>query len=393
MDQMPQNYEALLPFAVSESQKKAIQALIEHGSARKAAKALGIDKRNVERALKRIRVLAAQKDPAQHAKQAPDAYHLKGVSTLVDGEGRVVQQWIKTAKDATAPADVLELFKAAVEDGPPRARTLVPPAKNHDADLLSVYPMGDPHIGMLAWGVETGADFDLKIAEHNLVSATRQLVALSPPSKRALVVDVGDFFHADNMTGTTARSGNKLDTDSRWGKVLQVGLRAKVACIDAALEKHETVEVIITPGNHDDHSAVMLSLCLQQYYRENVRVVIAPMPTAYQYVEFGLNLFGITHGHLVKGSELPSVMAYDKPDAWGRTKHRFWLCGHIHHYDGKEYRGCLVEHFNTLAGRDAWTHAAGFRSDRNMLCHVHHMRRGRILTHKVGVEDIEPGTN
>jgi hypothetical protein len=34
------------------------------------------------------------------------------------------------------------------------------------ADLLNLYVLTDAHFGKLAWGEETGSDYDLKIAEQ-----------------------------------------------------------------------------------------------------------------------------------------------------------------------------------------------------------------------------------
>jgi hypothetical protein len=248
--------------------------------------------------------------------------------------------------------------------------------------------MGDPHIGMLSWRHETGDDFDLKIAERNLVAAVDRLVGLAPPSKRALIVNLGDFYHSDNKEGRTARSGNSLDVDSRWDKVLRVGIMAMVRCVDRALEKHECVRVINEIGNHDDHSSIMLGVCLSHHFRDNPRVEIDTSPARYHWYEFGLNLIGVTHGHGAKARDLPGVMAADRSEAWGRTKFRFWLCGHVHHESKKEYPGAIVETFRTLAARDAWHHGEGYRAGRNMVCDVYHRTRGRILRHEVGVEEL-----
>lgn len=333
----------------------------------------------------------SQKDPQLHTAAAPTGYCLKGVSTLVDGEGNVRAQWIKTYSDKLDPSEFLEAFKLAVEETPPRTKTLIPPKgkpEEYVADLLTVYPMGDPHFGMLSWRGETGEDFDLKIAERLLVQAVDKLVSLAPKSEKALIVNLGDFFHSDNQDNKTARSGHSLDVDSRWAKVLRLGIAAMVRCIDRTLEKHQTVRVINAIGNHDDHSSVMLAICLDHHYRDNVRVEIDVTPSQFHWYEFGLNLIGVHHGHTTKAQNLPGLMAADQPEAWGRTQFRYWLCGHVHHESKKEYAGAVVETFRTLAAKDAWHHGQGYRAGRSMVADVYHAKRGRILRHEVGVEQL-----
>jgi hypothetical protein len=333
---------------------------------------------------------AARKDPKLHSQGAPLGYHLRGASTLLDAEGNTVQQWVKTAKDGLDPLALLELFKEVVAEDPPKARAKVKPTPQaHSKELLTVYPMGDPHLGMYSWAPETGANFDIKIAEHNLCEAMDKLVGLAPPSETALIAELGDFFHSDNASNRTSRSGAALDVDGRWAKILKVGIRAMVRCIDLALAKHKTVRVVCEIGNHDDHTAIMLALALDAYYRDEPRCQVDTSPSPYHWLEFGKCLIGITHGHNTKAQNLPGIMAHDRREAWGRTLHRHFYCGHVHHESLKEYPGCTVETVRTLAAGDAWHHASGYRSGRSAFCDVWHKDRGQILRHTVGIEQVE----
>ena len=318
---------------------------------------------------------------------APDGYHVKGVSTLYDGDGVVRARWVKTNKEqADRHADMLAAIGGLAAEWPARTPIDAPPVSN--ADLLCVYPLGDPHLGMLSWAQETGQTFDLGIAEHNLCAAMDRLVMLAPPAEEALVINLGDFFHSDNSSNRTARSGNALDVDSRWAKILGVGIRAMRRLIDSALSKHARVRVVNVIGNHDDHSSVFLSLALAQFYEHEGRVAIDTSPSKFHWHRFGANLLGITHGDSVKANDLPGVMACDRAKDWGETEHRFWYCGHVHHDTLKEYPGVTVETFRTLAARDAWHHGAGYRSQRDAKLDVLHRKWGRIQRHCVGIDQV-----
>lgn len=381
--------EELLPFASSPVQKKTIQAVIEHGSMRAAGRALEVDEKTVRRCLQRVERSAAQAQPALHANQAPAGYALRGVSTLLGADGAVKQQWLKTARLQDDPKVILEAFQAALEASPLPAKGRIKLAsKDLDADRFVVYPMGDPHLGMMAWHLETGEDFDLKIAEQHLVGAVDHLVELAPDAEQALIINVGDFFHADTL-GATTTAGTRVDVDSRWSRVLQIGINTMVRCIDRALEKHKSVHVINEIGNHDTHTAMMLSVCLAHHYRDNPRVAIDTSPAKFHKFEFGRALICTTHGDTCKPKDLPGVMLADWPEAVGRTKFRHWYTGHVHHKSVDEFAGCTVETLRTLAAKDAWHAGQGYRSGRSMVCDVWDRDRGRVLRHEVGVESLK----
>jgi hypothetical protein len=299
-------------------------------------------------------------------------------------------QWVKSRQDEQDKyAALLAAFERASEKFDGLAEPTPPPAVPLSADLLNVIPMGDPHLGMYAWAAEAGEDFDLEIAERELVAAVDRLVSLAPFAEECLLINLGDFFHADNSSNMTARSGNALDVDTRWAKVLSVGVGAMERCIERALDRHDRVRVICEIGNHDDHTAILLATCLQRTYRREPRVTIDTSPAKFHFVRFGKCLIGTTHGDSVKPDKLPGVMAVDRARDWGETEHRHWYTGHVHHESVKEYPGVVVETFRTLAPRDAWHARSGYRSGRDMRLDVWHKQYGLINRHIVGINWIQ----
>jgi hypothetical protein len=317
----------------------------------------------------------------------PPGFHVKGISTLTDEKGGIKGQWVKTFQSPEDRTEkLLEAVRELADEWPKRPKTAGP--KTTKEDLLAVYPMGDPHLGMFSWALETGVNFDLKVAESDLYDAVDKLVGLAAPAEKALIINLGDFFHTDNTTNRTNRSGNALDVDSRWAKVLGVGLRVMRRAIDRALEKHQHVTVINEIGNHDEHTSVMLGLALQQYYEDEPRVSIDTSPNKFHWYRFEKNLIGVTHGDTVKLDNLPGIMAVDRQKDWGEADYKFWYTGHVHHDSAKEISGCLIETFRTLAPRDAWHNGQGYRSGRDMKCDILHKDYGRICRHIVGIPQI-----
>jgi hypothetical protein len=319
----------------------------------------------------------------------PEGHAVAGVSTLVSGDGHMLAQWVKTRKETESQEELIKrLFAELPTTVPARAGSIPKPATPARDDLMAVYPLGDPHVGLLAWKKETGADFDLKICEDLMVGAMRDLVLRGPRTKRAMVLNLGDFYHFDTSAQRTTKGEHTLDVDGRSPKVLAVGLRIMYTLIDAALEHHDEVLVDCRIGNHDGHTSLMLSLALGAHYRNEPRVVIPPTIRHRAYYEFGKVMIGTTHGDRAKGQDLESLMAAEEPEMWGRTRHRYILCGHIHHSVVKEYRGCKIESFRTLAGRDGWHASSGYVSGRDMHRIVYHADHGEISREIVNVSAL-----
>lgn len=376
---------------LTETQKKALEAVEKYGTISKAARELGRDERGFKRLLKRAKQAQARQGYApEHdmVKTCPDGYFVKGVSTLyTNGENgtQVSAQWVKTQSDQQKQ---LELVREMVDSWCDELKGKIKPTKapkTFNADLMTIYPLGDPHFGMYAWGEETGKDFDLNIAEAQLFAAIDHLVEVSPPSHVGVLANLGDMFHSDNMDGVTARSGHSLDMDGRLQKVIEVGVRALRRCIHRMLEKHETVEIVNAPGNHDHVLALALNVMMANIYENEPRVKVHSAPTMRHYIQHGEVLIGIVHGHQTKDNDLNSIMATEKAEEWGKTRHRYFYRGHHHQDKVTELRGCKVEQFRTLAPGDAYASGGGYLSGQDMKAIVHHKNHGEIARHTFAI--------
>ena len=365
----------------TDRQWEYLTATCGHGSARSAALALGVNPSAVQRSINALKAKAAKHGYAPEydvVHPAPPGFRSQGHSTLYDRHGNVRLQWHKTTIDRDKQ---LELLREAIQgacDDLPRLRPRKRAAKGVRDDLMVVVPFGDPHFGMYSWAEETGADFNIDIAREDLCGAVDYLIAQSPPAGRCVIANLGDFFHADNLEGKTARSGNILDMDTRLPKVIRVGLAAMRQAIATALSRHETVEVVNAPGNHDDVLGMAMSIMLANIYENEPRVKVHDDPRRRFYVRHGKVLIGITHGDQTRDRDLPGIMATERAEDWGATKHRYFYRGHHHHDTKEEFNGCIVEQFRTLAPGDAYAVGHGWLSGRDMKLIVHDERYGEV---------------
>ena len=374
----------------TDTQIGYLDAYLEHGSYLQAARSIGVNESTVRRSLQSLERYAATKGfSPQHdmTRTAPDPFVVRGVSTLYK-DNKPVVQWVKTRLDDSRMEQVIREFVESLAEGVRGLAPIIPAPEHSNADLLSVYPMGDPHFGMYAWWQDAGADFDLEIAERLTCGAIDRLINSGPASETALLLNLGDMFHADNQKNTS-QSGHQLDVDGRWAKVQQVGLRATIHCIRRLLEKHQKVIFRINRGNHDGHSSYALALMISCYFHDEPRVHVDLSPSPVWYYHFGKVLIGSTHGDTIKGADMVSIMAADKPKEWGESAHRYWYAGHVHHEDKKEYRGGVVEYFRTLAARDAWHEGQGYRAGRDMRLIVLHKEHGEVERHRCDLSILE----
>jgi hypothetical protein len=368
---------------------RVLRVYQECGSIRETARRLGLAKPTVQGHLRRAGIKA--KPIAAPMLEPADGQLLKGTSSLVrvaeDGSQSTVLQWVKTDVDRGAKVDALRQAIDGICKDLPRAKPIAAP-RSCDDDLMCVIPIGDPHIGMLSWAAETGESWDLIIAERVLIGAVEKAVALAPSAGRCLLINLGDFFHSDSQENRTARSGNQLDVDSRWARVLEVGIRIERRMIELCLAKFKRVDVDNVRGNHDDHSSVMLAHVMNAYFERNKRVSVCMNPSLHHYWEHGACLIGTHHGHQTRKERLGALMAATQPEAWGRTTHRRIYRGHEHSDSLREEPGVIVETMNTLAARDAYAAGSGYVSGRDLKIDTWHKKHGLVNRHIIGLSTL-----
>ena len=361
-------------------------AVEEMGSQAAAAIHLGVNTRTLERRLARIR---SEEIESGESREIPEGHVVKGTSTLYDAQtGEPKLEWVKTSLDQQAR---LEAIQNAVDSlttvDKPKPSKANPPGPS--AETMAVIPITDTHIGMYAWGEEVGEDYDVNKAVNALCASVDYLVEQAAPSEKLVILQMGDFFHADNMSGYTERSHNILDIDGRMSRVLELGWHALERCIDKGLEHHESVEVVCVPGNHDEFIALATQNHFKSMYRNEPRCYVHPEPTTRKYLQYGNVMIGTVHGHQTKDNDLPGIMATEQPKMWGDTKHRYFFRGHHHHDRRIEYNGCIVEQVRTISAKDAYAYQHGYLSGRDMKAIVFDRDFGEVARSTVSIDYIK----
>ena len=288
---------------------------------------------------------------------------LKGTSTLYGDDGKVKLQWVKNDRDIEQLFEMQRsVLKALCEELPALPKVAGP--KHADADLATLYTLTDCHVGMLAWDRETGADWDLKIAEECLVGTLVRMIDAAPASAVGIVNQLGDFLHIDSLQPMTPTNHHILDADSRYQKMVEVAVRILRRVIEYALKKHAKVVVQMKEGNHDPAGSVWLRVMFAQLYEKNPRVTVDMSPNPYTVHQHGRTLLGFYHGHLAKLTSLGELFSAQFREQWGQCPFVYIHTGHKHHVKEEERSGCKIIQHPTLAAPDAYAARGGWLSKR-----------------------------
>lgn len=360
----PADYMAMLPYA-TDRQGEAVRHLVEQGSFRKAAKAMGITERPYAALMERLRAQAARAghSPVEdRAGLAADGYYAFGKSIYYKETPDTPAHWLRTRVDHQAMQNMLrDAINAFYEDLQPIRAPKGP--KRYDKDIIPWFQIGDAHLGMLAHDAETGANFDLKIAERELSGAFSILFDEAMDCERCVINDLGDFTHYENLAGITEASGNMLDYDGRFPKMIRVYSRVFRSIVEMALRKYRFVDVIVNQGNHSRTNDWWMAELLRAAYGKSGRLNVLDNDNVFVPYRMGETFVLVHHGDKTKPENLSKVMSTDFRQDWGETKYHYIDVGHLHHRNmAIEMQGCTVECWNTLAGRDKWTNDIGARA-------------------------------
>jgi hypothetical protein len=364
----------------TENQRKVLDAIILHGTAKAADDALGLCKGGASEIFNNVKNKAAKAGYAPEyswTKSVPDGFIAKGVSTYYNKDGDATGQWVKASLDA---ARQQEIFKAAVEamsSTLPRLEPIVAP-EQLNSDLMTMYTLTDAHIGMLAWHRENmEADWDLQIAEAVIVGCFEQIIKCSPDSETAVLNQLGDLLHYDGLSAVTPTSGHVLDADGRFTKMVEVAVRVLRRIINMLLAKHRTVHVILAEGNHDMASSVWLRTMFKALYENEPRITVDDSALPYYAYEFGNVMLAFHHSHLKKFGAMREIIPAMFAEMWGRTKKRYCHTGNYHHTKEDEGAGMKIMQHPTLSARDAYASRGAWFSDREICSITYHKKFGQ----------------
>lgn len=355
---------------LTKRQREVLNEYLKTMNKAETARTFGVCHAAIRKTLKQIEAkgLAPWQTPAV----TPD--HLSMVKTTVqyDRNGIPTQEWKRLIPNAQQMQEFVEGLCAEVKGkGKIKARKA---RKSDNADLIAEISIFDFHAGMLADAEETGGkDWDCAIAERLLMETIAKLISRFDHPSKIIVSFGGDMMHTNGRIPTTERSGNIMDVDSRYSKVIQIIRRVCINTIELAAKVAPEVDVIVVRGNHDPDGSDWLALVLESFYHGSSGVNVLLQRTDRKHIVFGDNLLVWAHGDGIALKRWGEIIPNEFREKWGSTKFCHVKTGHIHHRRGKktsvitqndegwvEQGGVLAESLPASCFRDAYHAAHGF---------------------------------
>lgn len=305
-----------------------------------------------------------------------------------------VKAWLRrrSVRDLTLSA----LREAIVADVRAEVNRATPPrtARRYVAgDWLFEFSPFDLHMGKYTWDEESVTNYDVDIAE-DLFNASldfllaRALKLSDGKLDRVLCVFGNDVCHMDTKRGETT-AGTAMDVDTRYVRVYRRICAIHRRAVDI-LRDVAPVDVKIVPGNHDELTSFHLGEILAARYDGVKGVTVDNGARLRKYYDYGVNLFGFTHGDAEKVSELPLAMAREQPELWAKCSSREWHIGHKHISEKLEAqnrpgrieqdffsdKGVRIRRLTSLSGHDAWHTKHAYMDRRACEAFVFHREAG-----------------
>lgn len=242
------------------------------------------------------------------------------------------------------------------------------PKRPKDDRHLMECGLHDHHFAKLCYGIETGTNYDLKIAELEFREAVDEMIRYSRMfNVEKIIFPVGsDLVHYNSEEKTTANdTPMATSADDRYHRVFRTVCR----CVQMALEALLTVapvDVLYIAGNHDRTIAWHVAEWVAAKFDHVKDLTVSNSPTHRKYIAYGPALLGYTHGDEVAHDKLPGLMAQEAPDLWAKSTYRSWRTGHFHkkkstkYIVGDTHNGVEVYIFPSLCGTDSWHYRKGY---------------------------------
>jgi hypothetical protein len=268
---------------------------------------------------------------------------------------------------------------------PKKVKVKVKVKANH---LLVINP-ADIHIGKYAAELETGEQYNSKIAVERVLEGVKGIISKAQGFgiDKILFCIGNDILHVDNVYNQTTK-GTHQDVDGKWWEHYEIALQLYVECVEM-LREIAPVDCVHSMSNHDYQSGFHLAHALKSWFRHCEDVSVDAGVSHRKYYRYGNNLIGLEHGDGAKMDNLPLLMAQEMPDLWAKTKFRYWYLHHLHHKvkhkwrDGKDFIGVTVEYLRSPSSSDSWHHRKGYVSQTAVEGFIHELENGQVarITH------------
>lgn len=275
--------------------------------------------------------------------------------------------------------------------------TYVKKAKNNELDKNKLLELSgiELHLGKMAWGGETGQDYDKNIAQDRFYTIYNEILEQQSIEKcdTCLLCIGNDFFNSDTVNATTTK-GTPQTNDLRWQKLFNIGLRLYTEMILGLSEQFNHIDIRLQSGNHDKMASFYLYIALSCYFKDYDNITFSNDYKDVQSYIWGKCGIFFSHGDANLKRLIKSIPA-EFYEEWGKTIFRELHLGHLH----KEVvvdddSGMITRRIGSPTATDQWHYEERFiGATQKYQTFVWHKDKGLLNIKYIAFENKRPKKN
>lgn len=195
-----------------------------------------------------------------------------------------------------------------------------------------------------------------------------------------------DWLTVDNIWGQTTK-GTQIPGAHSVYEVMRMAEALAVRVVEICRSYAARVVGICEQGNHDAVLGAAMARTAAAWFRncDDVTIHVPACGGLRTYFAWRDCLIVGHHGHIRKPTQLPQIVAAERPELWGAARFRFLLLGHRHHsqrWAMGDLAGCEIIQTRSPSRPTEYEHRLGFVDDLQTLeSFVFEEGRG-LVTHR-----------
>ncbi len=251
-------------------------------------------------------------------------------------------------------------------------------------------PAGDCLVHISTRDVHVGEPGDPQQYEDEIaerVSSTLQWVEHAHGSIDCVLLTLGsDWLTVDNAWRQTTKV-TQIATEGSVYDVLRWAEALAVRVVELCRSYSRRVVGICEQGNHDAVLGAAMARTCKAWFRhcDDVTIEVPACGGIRTFFSWRDILIAGHHGHIRKPTQLASIVAAERPDLWGRARHRYLLLGHRHHsqrWAMGDIAGCEVIQTRSPSKPTEYEHRLGFVDDIQTLESFVFLEGRGLVTHR-----------
>ena len=230
----------------------------------------------------------------------------------------------------------------------------------NDDKLMEIAPI-ELHIGKMANKIETGENYDLKIAKKRFFDIFEEIYHKQEIEKcgHCVVIIGSDFFNSES-DNCTSKDKVPQQNDTRYIKLFHEGIKMYVQALLTLRGLFNKVDVMLCAGNHARAMETFLYMALEQRFVDDKVVHFIENYRLTQVYQFGKCAIFYNHGDANLKQTIASIPA-EFAEVWGTHPYRELHLGHLHkEVTVDENGGMITRRIGSPCGIDAWHYSNRF---------------------------------